>query len=171
MIANINDNGGILGRKLKLDDCDDAADLTRFRACYRKLVEQEKVFTLITSMTFGSGEVHGDLARDRFPWIGDIGWYASAWTDPSMVPIHSSAANAASGIAQWLVPSVHPKNVAILCLNPPEMKLARDEMARVLSANGIKVGLSIAQELDTADESGNVLQMRSAGVDHIVHLS
>jgi len=32
MIANINDNGGILGRKLKLDDCDDAADLTRFRA-------------------------------------------------------------------------------------------------------------------------------------------
>jgi ABC-type branched-subunit amino acid transport system substrate-binding protein len=171
MIANINDNGGILGRKLKLDDCDDAADLTRFRACYRKLVQQEKVFTLVTSMTFGSGEVHGDLARDRIPWIGDIGWYGSSWTDPWMVPMYFSAVNDASAVAQWLVKSVHPKNVGILYLNTPEMKLAREEMTRVLTANGIKVGLSIAQELDTADESGNVLQMRSAGVDHISHFS
>ena len=171
MIANINDNGGILGRKLKLDDCDDAADLTRFRACYRKLVQEEKVFALITSMTFGSGEVHGDLARDRIPWVGDIGWYGSSWTDPWMVPMYFSAVNDASAVAQWLVHSVHPKNVGILFLNTPEMKLARDEMTRVLAANGIKVGLSIAQELDTADESGNVLQMRSAGVDHISHFS
>ena len=171
MIASINDNGGILGRKLQLTDCDDAADLTRFRACYRKLVQEQKVFALVTSMTFGSGEVHGDLARDRIPWIGDIGWYGSSWTDPWMVPMYFSAVNDASAVAQWLVKSVHPKNVGILFLNTPEMKLARDEMTRVLTANGIKVGLSIAQELDTADESGNVLQMRSAGVDHIAHFS
>jgi ABC-type branched-subunit amino acid transport system substrate-binding protein len=171
VIASINDNGGVLGRKLHLTDCDDAADISRFRACYNKLVHEQKVFSLITSMTFGSGEVHGDLARDRLPWIGDIGWYGSSWTDPWMVPMYMAAVNDASAVADWIVHSVHAKNVGILYLNTPEMKLARDEMARVLTANGIKVGLSLSQELDTADESSNVLQMRSAGVDHIAHFS
>src|SRR5437763_13202208 len=49
-ISSINDNGGVLGRKLRLIDCDDAGDIARFRACYGKLVHEQKVFSLVTSM-------------------------------------------------------------------------------------------------------------------------
>lgn len=78
----INDAGGIFGRKMNIVDCDDAGDVTRFRACYRKLIEQEKIFSFITSITWGTGEVHGDLARDKIPWVGSWGFYTSEWKDP-----------------------------------------------------------------------------------------
>ena len=170
-IASINDNGGVLGRKLRLIDCDDAGDIARFRACYGKLVHDQKVFSLVTSMTFGSGEVHGDLARDHIPWIGDIGWYGSSWTDPWMIPMYFSAVADGSAIAEWTATVIKPKRVGVLYLNTPEMKAAKDEVTRVLQTHGIPVVKALSHELDTADESPNVLQMRSANVDFIVHVS
>jgi ABC-type branched-subunit amino acid transport system substrate-binding protein len=170
-IDSINDNGGVLGRKLRLIDCDDGADIARFRACYDKLVHDKKVFSLITSMTFGSGEVHGDMARDRIPWIGDIGWYGSSWTDPWMIPMYTSAIADGSAIAEWTANVVKPQRVGMLYLNTPEMKAATAEATRVLKAHGINVVKTLSHELDTADESPNVLQMRSANVDFIIHLS
>lgn len=170
-IDSINDNGGILGRKLTLTDCDDAGDIARFRACYRKLVQEQKVFSLVTSMTFGSGEVHGDLARDRIPWIGDIGWYGSSWTDPWMIPMYMSAVADASATSEWIASVAKPKKVGILYLNTPEMKAAADEVTRVLKTYNIPVVKALQQELDTPDESPNVLQMRQAGVDHITTFS
>ncbi|HEY4410808.1 MAG TPA: ABC transporter substrate-binding protein [Acidimicrobiia bacterium] len=170
-ISSINDNGGVLGRKLRLIDCDDAGDIARFRACYGKLVHEQKVFSLVTSMTFGSGEVHGDLARDRIPWVGDIGWYGSSWTDPWMIPMYFSAVADGSAIAQWVSAVIKPQRVGILYLNTPEMKAAKDEITRVLKTKNINVVKAISQELDTADESPAVLQFRSANVDHIIHVS
>jgi len=170
-ISSINDNGGVLGRKLRLIDCDDAGDIARFRACYGKLVHEQKVFSLVTSMTFGSGEVHGDLARDRIPWVGDIGWYGSSWTDPWMVPMYFAAIADGSAIAQWVSAVIKPQRVGILYLNTPEMKAAKDEITRVLKTKNIEVVKAISQELDTADESPAVLQFRSANVDHIIHVS
>ena len=170
-IDSINDNGGILGRKLTLSDCDDAGDIARFRACYRKLVQEQKIFSLVTSMTFGSGEVHGDLARDHVPWIGDIGWYGSSWTDPWMIPMYFSAVADASAVGEWIAAVAKPQKVGVLYLNTPEMKAATDEVTRVLKTHGIPVVKALQQELDTPDESSNVLQMRQAGVDHIAHFS
>ena len=170
-IASINDNGGVLGRKLTLEDCDDAGDIARFRACYRKLIHEKKVFSLVTSMTFGSGEVHGDLAKDRVPWIGDIGWYGSSWTDPWMFPMYFSAVNDASAMSEFVADAIKPKKVGILYLNTAEMKAAAEEVKRVLGGYGIEVAKMLSQELDTPDESPNVLQMRSAGVDHIMHFT
>jgi ABC-type branched-subunit amino acid transport system substrate-binding protein len=170
-IASINDNGGVLGRKLTLNDCDDAGDIARFRACYRKLVHQDKIFSLVTSMTFGSGEVHGDLAKDRLPWIGDIGWYGSSWTDPWMIPMYFSAVADASAMSEFVVDQIKPKKVGVLYLNTAEMKAAAEEVKRVLGSHGIEVAKMLSQELDTPDESSNVLQMRQAGVDHIMHFT
>ncbi|MCA1844283.1 MAG: ABC transporter substrate-binding protein, partial [Actinobacteria bacterium] len=75
----INDSGGIFGRKMVIADCDDSGAVTRFRSCYRKLIDESKIFAFITSVTWGTGEVHGDLARDKIPWIGSWGFYTSEW--------------------------------------------------------------------------------------------
>jgi ABC-type branched-subunit amino acid transport system substrate-binding protein len=167
----VNDSGGIFGRKMIIGDCDDSGDVTRFRSCYRKLIDEAKVFSFITSVTWGTGEVHGDLARDKVPWIGSWGFYTSEWKDPWMFPVHLSTVTEARADATWVRDIVKPETVGILYLNTPEQQLAKEALHQILDPAGIKVVREIPQEIDTPDESSNVFSMRAANPDHIIHFS
>jgi ABC-type branched-subunit amino acid transport system substrate-binding protein len=167
----VNDSGGIFGRKMIIGDCDDSGDVTRFRSCYRKLIDEAKVFSFITSVTWGTGEVHGDLARDKVPWIGSWGFYTSEWKDPWMFPVHLSTVTEARADAIWVRDIVKPKTVGILYLNTPEQQLAKAALHEILDPAKIEVVREIPQEIDTPDESSNVFSMRAANPDHIIHFS
>ena len=167
----VNDAGGVYGRKFVIADCDDSGDVTRFRACYRKLVDEAKIFSFITSVTWGTGEVHGDLARDKVPWIGSWGFYTSEWKDPWMFPVHLSTVTEARATAGWVRDILKPKTIGILYLNTPEQQLAKASLHQVIDPAGIKVVREIPQEIDTPDESSNVFSMRAANPDHIIHMS
>jgi ABC-type branched-subunit amino acid transport system substrate-binding protein len=167
----VNDAGGVYGRKFVISDCDDSGDVTRFRSCYRKLVDEAKIFAFITSVTWGTGEVHGDLARDKVPWIGSWGFYTSEWKDPWMFPVHLSTVTEARATAGWVRDILKPKSIGILYLNTPEQQLAKASLHQVIDPAGIKVVREIPQEIDTPDESSNVFSMRAANPDHIIHMS
>lgn len=167
----VNDAGGVYGRKFVISDCDDSGDVTRFRSCYRKLVDEAKIFSFITSVTWGTGEVHGDLARDKVPWIGSWGFYTSEWKDPWMFPVHLSTVTEARATAGWVRDILKPKSIGILYLNTPEQQLAKASLHQVIDPAGIKVVREIPQEIDTPDESSNVFSMRAANPDHIIHMS
>ena len=122
-------------------------------------------------MTWGTGEVHGDLARDKIPWIGSWGFYTSEWKDPWMFPLHLSTVTEARTTASWVRDILKPKTVGILYLNTPEQQLAKAALHQILDPAGIKVVREIPQEIDTPDESSNVFSMRAANPDHIIHMS
>jgi len=167
----VNDAGGVHGRKFVISDCDDSGDVTRFRACYRKLIDEAKIFSFITSVTWGTGEVHGDLARDKIPWIGSWGFYTSEWKDPWMFPVHLSTVTEARATAGWVRDILKPKSIGILYLNTPEQQLAKASLHEVIDKAGIKTVREIPQEIDSPDESSNVFSMRAANPDHIIHMS
>jgi ABC-type branched-subunit amino acid transport system substrate-binding protein len=167
----VNDAGGVHGRKFVISDCDDSGDVTRFRSCYRKLIDEAKIFSFITSVTWGTGEVHGDLARDKIPWIGSWGFYTSEWKDPWMFPVHLSTVTEARATAGWVRDILKPKSIGILYLNTPEQQLAKASLHQVIDKAGIKTVREIPQEIDTPDESSNVFSMRAANPDHIIHMS
>jgi len=167
----VNDAGGVHGRKFVISDCDDSGDVTRFRACYRKLIDEAKIFSFITSVTWGTGEVHGDLARDKIPWIGSWGFYTSEWKDPWMFPVHLSTVTEARATAGWVRDILKPKSIGILYLNTPEQQLAKKALHDVIDKAGIKTVREIPQEIDSPDESSNVFSMRAASPDHIIHMS
>ena len=167
----VNDNGGIYGRKLEVVDCDDSGNSSQFRACFRKLVDQEKIFALTSSVTWGSGEAHADLARDQVPWVGSWGYYTSEWKDPWMFPMHMASVHEAHAGAEWVRDVIKPKTVGILFLNSPEQQLAKAAVRQVLDAAGIKTVREVGQEIETPDESQNVLTMRAANPDFIIHYS
>ena len=167
----VNDNGGIYGRKLDAVDCDDGGNSSQFRACFRKLVDQEKIFALTSSVTWGSGEAHADLARDQVPWVGSWGYYTSEWKDPWMFPAHMASVHEAHAGAEWVRDVIKPKTVGILFLNSPEQQLAKAAVRQVLDAAGIKTVREVGQEIETPDESQNVLSMRAANPDFIIHYS
>ncbi|HVW31773.1 MAG TPA: ABC transporter substrate-binding protein [Acidimicrobiia bacterium] len=171
MMRAVNDTGGIYGRKVVVQDCDSAGDLTRFRACFKKLVEEEKVFSFITSITWGTGEVHADLAKAKIPWFGSWGFFTSEWKDPWMFPAHMASVHEAHANSLYLRDVFHVKTVGILYLNIPEDRAAVKAMHDVFDPAGIKVVKEIPLEVEDPNETANVVAMRSANPDQVVHFA
>jgi ABC-type branched-subunit amino acid transport system substrate-binding protein len=166
-----NDAGGIYGRKIQVIDCDDAGKSDLFHACYQKHVNQEKIFALTTSFSWGSGWVGGNLERDKMPWIGSWGYFSKEWKNPWMFPVHMASVHEAHAMAQWVIDRIKPKTVGILYLNAAEQKLALAACEEAFKKAGIEIVRKIEQEIETGDESANVLSMRAANPDFIVHFS
>jgi ABC-type branched-subunit amino acid transport system substrate-binding protein len=171
MFDSVNDQGGIFGRKVTVNNCDAAGDLTRFRACFKKLVETDKVFAFITSITWGTGEVHADLAKEKIPWFGSWGFFTSEWRDPWMFPTHMASIHEAHANSIWVRDVLKPKSVGILYLNIPEDKSATDEMTKIYEAAGIEVVKTIPLEIEDPNLDAHVIAMQTANPDHIIHFA
>jgi ABC-type branched-subunit amino acid transport system substrate-binding protein len=171
MFDSVNDKGGIFGRKVSISKCDAAGDLTRFRGCFKKLVEEDKVFSFITSITWGTGEVHADLAKSKIPWFGSWGFFTSEWRDPWMFPTHMASIHEAHANSLWVRDKLKPKTVGILYLNIPEDKSATEEMKKIYEKAGIKVVKEIPLEITDPNLDADVIAMQTAKPDHIVHFA
>lgn len=171
MLDSVNDQGGIYGRKVTVAQCDAAGDSAKFRACFKKEVEEDKVFAFITSITWGTGEVHADLAKSKIPWFGSWGFFTSEWRDPWMFPTHMASIHEAHANSIWVRDVLKPKTVGILYLNIPEDKAAAEEMAKIYEPAGIKIVEQQPLEITQADFEPTVLAMKTANPDHIVHFA
>jgi ABC-type branched-subunit amino acid transport system substrate-binding protein len=167
----VNDQGGIHGRMVSVTNCDAAGDLTRFRACFKRLVEEDQIFAFITSITWGTGEVHADLAREQIPWFGSWGFFSSEWHDPWMFPTHMNSIREARANAAWVVDVLKPETVGILYLNIPEDKAAVDAMHEVLDPAGVEVVEEIPLEIEDPNLEAHVIAMQAANPDHIIHFA
>jgi ABC-type branched-subunit amino acid transport system substrate-binding protein len=166
-----NDAGGIYGRKIKYVDCDDGfPDPARTRACYKKLVEQDKVFSFLGGATWVQGEIMPDLNRDRIPWLAPVSLYRSEWESPWSFPIHMGMEHEAHADAQWALERHTPiTKFGLLCLTTAEMQASCDAVTDVMTKAGAKMVQRINTDIDEADASGQVLAMRAAAPDHIFH--
>ncbi|MGQ0843068.1 MAG: ABC transporter substrate-binding protein, partial [Sporichthyaceae bacterium] len=87
----INDRGGILGRRLNITDCDDGpGEVSRAKACIKKLVGQDKIFSLVTGVDWATASIHDDLKQYKLPYIGAWAYSQTEWQDPYMFPSHMS---------------------------------------------------------------------------------
>jgi ABC-type branched-subunit amino acid transport system substrate-binding protein len=168
--ASINDRGGVLGRRLSLVDCDDGpGEVSRSKACIKKLVGQDKVFALLGYSSWASASVHADLAQYKLPAIGTWAYSQTEWQDPYMFPTHMSMIHEAMAGAQWVKNVIKPKTYGMICLTSPEMQLSCQEVQRILDASGAKLVKKVDVGIAETSMSAQVLAMRAANPDHIVH--
>ena len=166
----MNDQGGIHGRKFKYIGCDDGVpDAARTRACYKKLVEQDKIFAFLGGLTFNSGLIQPDIERDKVPALAPGSLYRSEWENPWSFAIHMGMEHEAHAGGQWVADVLKPKTIGLLCLNNAEMQATCDASTAVMKKHGIKVVHRVTTSAETPDMSGDVLAMRAAGPDHIIH--
>ncbi|HEV8626884.1 MAG TPA: ABC transporter substrate-binding protein, partial [Acidimicrobiia bacterium] len=119
----MNDQGGIHGRKFKYIGCDDGVpDAARTRACYKKLVEQDKIFAFLGGLTFNSGLIQPDIERDKVPALAPGSLYRSEWENPWSFAIHMGMEHEAHAGGQWVIDVLKPKKIGLLCLNNAEMQ-------------------------------------------------
>ena len=169
-MAAINDRGGVLGRRMALVDCDDGpGEVSRAKACLKKLVNQDKVFSMITGVDWATASVHDDLKQYHLPYVGAWAYSQTEWQDPYMFPTHMSMVHEAMAGAAWVRDTVKPHTYGLICLTSPEMQLACSQVARVLDASGAKLVKKADVSISETSMSSYVLAMRAANPDHIIH--
>jgi ABC-type branched-subunit amino acid transport system substrate-binding protein len=166
----INDRGGILGRRLRVIDCDDGpGEVSRTKACVKKLVTEDKIFSFIGITSWGSASIHDDLKQYQIPAFSQWAYSQTEWQDAFMFPTHMSMIHEAIAGGNWVRNVIHPKTYGLICLTSPEMSLACDQVERVLDASGAKMVKRADVSISETSMSAYVLAMRAANPDHIVH--
>jgi ABC-type branched-subunit amino acid transport system substrate-binding protein len=135
----------------------------------RKLVEQDKIFSMLLSLTWSSASIHTDLAKYKMPMVGGWAYSQTEWQDPWMFPTHMSMLNEAFAGASWVRDVIKPKKFGLICLNSPEMQQACANVNAVLSKAGAKMVKKVDVSLSDTDMSPAVLAFRQAQPDHIIH--
>ncbi len=166
----INDRGGVLGRRIQMIDCDDGpGEVSRTKSCLKKLVNQDKIFSLLTVGSWGSASIHDDLAQYKLPLVGAWAYSQTEWQDPYMFPTHMSMIHEAMAGAHWVRTVIQPKTYGMICLTSPEMQLACKQVQTILGASGAKLVKKVDVPISETSMSSYVLAMRAANPDHILH--
>ena len=168
----VNDNGGIYGRKLTYIDCDDGpGDPARTRACYKKLVEQDKIFAMSAGCSLSEDQYQADLKRDQIPAFSPCSLYEVEWANPYSFPIHMDMRQEGAATALWAVATKKPKTYGVLCLNIPDSQGACDNVEKQMNKAGAKQVFKRTYRSGTPDMSGDVLAARAANPDIIFDYS
>ncbi len=168
--TSINDRGGVLGRRMSLVECDDGpGEVSRSKACIKKLIGQDKIFAFLGYTSWASASIHSDLAQYKVPAIGTWAYSQTEWQDPYMFPTHMSMVHEAMAGATWVQNVIKPQTYGLLCLTSPEMQLSCNEVQRILDASGAKLVKKVDVGITETSMSAQVLAMRAANPDHIVH--
>ena len=119
-LQEINDSGGINGRKLDVLVRDDAWDGTKGMNAARDLVEREKIFAFCCIMSVNTSDPLTPYADEhKIPHVGADGWgepqYKGEWT----FPVSASAVTEAHMLAKYQAEKQAAKRVAILYINNP----------------------------------------------------
>ncbi|MGQ0464809.1 MAG: ABC transporter substrate-binding protein, partial [Sporichthyaceae bacterium] len=166
----INDRGGILGRRISIVDCDDGpGEVSRAKACIKKLAGQDKIFSLVTAVDWATASIHDDLKQYKLPYVGAWAYSQTEWQDPYMFPSHMSMIHEAMANANWVKNVIKPKTYGLICLTSPEMQLACSEVSKILDASGAKLVKKADVSISETSMSSHVLAMRAANPEHIVH--
>jgi hypothetical protein len=168
--AAINDRGGVLGRRITIQDCDDGpGEVSRAKACLKKLVGQDHIFSMITGIDWATASIHDDLKQFHLPYLGAWAYSQTEWQDPFMFPTHMSMIHEAMANAHWAANVIKPATYGLICLTSPEMQLACNAVEKIMGAAGAKLVKRVDVAISETSMSAYVLAMRAANPDTIIH--
>jgi ABC-type branched-subunit amino acid transport system substrate-binding protein len=169
-VTSINDRGGIVGRRMTITDCDDGpGEVSRAKACIKKLAGQDKVFALVTGLDWATASIHDDLKQYKLPYMGAWAYSQTEWQDPFMFPTHMSMVNEAFSGAQWAKQVIKPATYGLVCLTSPEMQIACDNVTKIMDTANAKMVKRVDVGISETSMSAQILALRSANPDHIIH--
>jgi branched-chain amino acid transport system substrate-binding protein len=167
-LQEINDTGGINGRKLDVLVRDDAWDGTKGMNAARDLVEREKIFAFCCIMSVNTSDpLTPYLEEKKIPHIGADGWgepqYKGAWT----FPVSASAVTEAHMLAKYQAEKQGAKRIAILYINNPTGRAYVKAYDEIIKKFGGEVVFSQAATFDDPGTTTFIAQARTQNIDTI----
>jgi branched-chain amino acid transport system substrate-binding protein len=167
-LQEINDTGGINGRKLDVLVRDDAWDGTKGMNAARDLVEREKIFAFCCIMSVNTSDpLTPYLDEKKIPHIGADGWgepqYKGEWT----FPVSASAVTEAHMLAKWQAEHQQAKRIAILYINNPTGRAYVKAYDEIIKKYGGEVVFSQPATFDDPGTTTFIAQARTQNIDTI----
>jgi branched-chain amino acid transport system substrate-binding protein len=188
-VTEVNEKGGINGRKILLSVCDDAMDNNRNNACARDLIEKQKVFALVGTNTpdMPSAKYINDSGAPAVG-VAPIGNYTSiyhnwfsAYGNPKGNPgcrnnvddekdpryCIGKTPKESNATYKFLRDTVGLTKAAVFYFNIDISAQAGKDVAYNLDHNGIPVAYEAEVQVAEPDYTGHVLNMKDRGVDAV----
>jgi branched-chain amino acid transport system substrate-binding protein len=165
-VKEINAAGGILGRKIEYTSNDTQTNPSTAKAVAQKAIDQGAYVVLgpvhsgsmivsmgetrraeVTNFTGGEAAV---ITRQGNPYV-----FRTSFTQSTSMP----------KLARYIKDQMKAKTVAIIYTNNDFGKGGRDEMAKALETQGIKVVADISTDPGQADFSGAVVKLKQSDPD------
>jgi len=167
-VDEINAQGGILGKKIRLEFVDTGSDPGKARAAMQRALDEKPI------AVFGpiySGSVSATLKLTADAEVPQVigGEAANLTAQGSKYLFRTSFGQNVSmpKIANYLRDGVKAKSVAIVYVNNDFGKGGRDSIVKELTARGIKVVADISTEAGQADFAADVIKLKAAPADAI----
>ena len=164
----INDQGGIYGRKIVVQFEDDGCDISKGRAAVKRLISRENVFMLhggvCSASTFA---IRSEAIDNEVPFMvlaatmDKITEPANKWVFTTTLTGSRSGETIANFIRT--IPNVH--KVAIVKHPDDWSEVQVKALKKVLQAAGISVVAEVEEERNASDATTQVLGVKNAGAD------
>ena len=165
-VEEINAQGGILGKKVKLEYVDTASDPGKARAAVQRALDDKPV-AILGPVYSGSVSATLKLTADaEVPQI--IGGEAAPLTAQGSKYIFRTSFGqnvSMPKIANYLRDGVKAKTVAVVYVNNDFGKGGRDAIMKELAARDIKVVADVSTEAGQADFAADVIKVKGANAD------
>jgi ABC-type branched-subunit amino acid transport system substrate-binding protein len=178
-VDDLNRQGGIAGRTVRLVACDDHGDGSRNQECVHQLIDRTKVFALVSNAVFsyaGASYVQSkgvpdvgsqpiDTAYDRYSHLWDL--YGEAYPRSGTVGYNGQLEG---GTEVYRFFKTHfpkePLKAGVVYYNQAESQRYGDNLVRGLQAEGYTV---YAKEINFAlpDYDSAVLDLKAQGVRYV----
>lgn len=167
----INEQGGIYGRKIKVLVEDDAFQPSRTVAAVKKLVEQDRVFAIVSPLgTPTNAAVLDYLVKMNVPVVSPHSG-SSQWSIPlkkNYFALQPNYTVEGTVLAQYAVNDLKGKRFAIVYVNDDYGQEESAAFTKYLAKHDIKPVLSLAHEFSETDFSSYVIKLQQAKPDVVL---
>jgi len=171
-IDEVNDKGGIHGRKLRVIVEDNGFNPARAVRAVEKLVGSDKVFAVMNSFgTTPTIAAHGKALEAGvphiFPWSGVAGPFHKDKSPLSFTFVVNYDWGTAAGV-NWAIKQIKPKKIGVLYQDDPFGQLVLKGVADAAKANNMTVGATATFKPTEIDLSAQLTSLKNADVDLVV---
>jgi ABC-type branched-subunit amino acid transport system substrate-binding protein len=171
-IDEINDKGGIHGRKLRLIVEDSGLNPAKAVRAVEKLVGSDKVFAVVSS--FGTTPTIASYAKaieagvpHLFPWSGVAGPFHKDKSPLSFTNVVNYDWGTAVGV-NWAIKNLKPTKIGVLAQDDAFGQLVSKGVADAAKANKMAVAATATFKPTEVDLSAQLTALKNAGVDLVV---
>jgi len=162
----INENGGILGKKIKYTEADTQSDAPTSVAVMRRMVN-DKPFAVFGTVYSGSTVANMVIARQAgIPQLsGSESTQVVEQGNPNIFLTSYSQKMGFTKFVDWVVNGLHAKKIAMIWSNDSFGKGGRDAFVNYLKKYNMELVADIPSEAQQADFTAELAKVRNSGAD------
>ena len=171
-VKEVNDKGGIDGRKIKFIVYDDAGSPQEAQTAIRRLIDQDKVFMLLSGSGSGSTlPVRQIITRDKVPFVSSISSNVNLMKPFSryIFRVYANEDSQAIGIVDWMMGKGGVKRPAII-YNSNDYGVGGYKIFQERLKDKYKITAVAAERYNPGDQdfSAQLLRIKAANPDGIL---